>query len=209
MICQYGCGSEAAYLQTNGKWCCAPRFNGCPTIRAKNSQGLKNAYEDGRKDNSHWDGKRGWSKGKRALTDVRVRAKYTESSLFTYNGKGPHKEILIEERGYSCEECKLSEWNGKPIVLELEHCDGDTKNNVKSNLKLLCCNCHSQTVTWRRRKSGTPVNGCKHSEAVMIEAIEQSKNAHQALKKLELKWGSKRTLDGVVERHNLSYGSKI
>ena len=209
MICEYGCGNEATHLQTSGKWCCAPRYNGCPTIKAKNSQGLKTAYEDGRKDNTHWDGKRDWNKGLRALFDPRIRSKYRENGLFIYGGRGPHKEVLIEERGHRCEECGLEEWMGKPITLELEHTDGDTKNNVKANLKLLCCNCHSQTITWRRRKSAVPVNGCKHTEAAMIDAIVNSENGHQALKKLDLKWGSKRTLDNVCERNNINYGDGL
>lgn len=60
---------------------------------------------------------------------------------------------LIKERGYKCETCNLSEWQSKPITLELEHTDGNNRNSERSNLRLLCPNCHSQTDTWRRRKS--------------------------------------------------------
>lgn len=62
------------------------------------------------------------------------------------------KRRLINERGYCCESCKLSEWNSLPITLELEHKDGNSFNNQKENLLLLCPNCHAQTATWRRRK---------------------------------------------------------
>ena len=30
--------------------------------------------------------------------------------------------------------CGISEWNSKPIVLELEHIDGNNENNLENNL---------------------------------------------------------------------------
>jgi hypothetical protein len=63
------------------------------------------------------------------------------------------KKRLIKERGHKCETCRNTEWLSEPITLELEHCDGNNRNNAKDNLKLLCPNCHSQTKTWRRRKT--------------------------------------------------------
>lgn len=53
------------------------------------------------------------------------------------------KKILINERGYACECCAISTWLGQPLILELDHVDGDRTNNDKLNLKLLCPNCHS------------------------------------------------------------------
>jgi hypothetical protein len=75
-------------------------------------------------------------------------------------GKGEYKspdiikKYLINERGYLCEQCLLSEWLGKPISLELHHIDGDSNNNNKNNLKLLCANCHSFTPTYRSKNKG-------------------------------------------------------
>lgn len=62
------------------------------------------------------------------------------------------KKRLISELGHSCTKCKLETWLNKPITLELEHIDGNNRNNERSNLTLLCPNCHSQTSTWRNRK---------------------------------------------------------
>lgn len=50
-----------------------------------------------------------------------------------------------------CEECGISEWNGKPINMELHHIDGNNKNHSLENLKMLCPNCHSQTETFRAK----------------------------------------------------------
>ena len=63
------------------------------------------------------------------------------------------KKHLIKLKGHHCEKCKLTEWMGSPITIELEHKDGNKTNNNFENLLLLCPNCHSQTPTWRRRKS--------------------------------------------------------
>ena len=62
------------------------------------------------------------------------------------------KVRLLKELGHICQNCKLSEWLGQPIMLELEHIDGNNRNNDRQNLMLLCPNCHSQTKTWRNRK---------------------------------------------------------
>lgn len=70
--------------------------------------------------------------------------------------KSSWKNKLILERGHKCERCKRTKWvSGNAIPLELEHVDGNNKNNVRANLKLLCPNCHSQTKTWKRRKSSS------------------------------------------------------
>jgi 5-methylcytosine-specific restriction endonuclease McrA len=64
------------------------------------------------------------------------------------------KEILFSEelKIPVCEECGIKEWNGRRIIFELDHIDGNNKNNSFDNLKILCPNCHSQTPTFRGRK---------------------------------------------------------
>jgi len=189
MLCDYKCGNEATSVLKNGKWCCHKSPNSCPSNKKKNSEGLVKAYSEGRKDCVQLDGKRGWAKG-------------NVSANFSYKGKGNHKQVLINERGHCCESCNLAEWLSLPITLELEHIDGDTDNNVKSNLKLLCPNCHSQTLTWRRKKSsGTS----RYTEDEMKDAIISSANVHQALTKLGLKWGSSATLMKVKDRLDLKF----
>lgn len=49
---------------------------------------------------------------------------------------------------YQCNECKISEWNGKEVTLHVNHIDGDWLNDSRNNLEFLCPNCHSQTPTW-------------------------------------------------------------
>ena len=70
--------------------------------------------------------------------------------LHPYFQTGKVKKKLIQEKvfDYKCVECGISEWNGKQIVLHLDHIDGDSSNHKKTNLRFLCPNCHSQTDTW-------------------------------------------------------------
>jgi len=50
---------------------------------------------------------------------------------------------------YECATCGMPpEWNGKTLTLQLDHIDGDTMNNLLTNLRFLCPNCHSQTDTF-------------------------------------------------------------
>ena len=49
---------------------------------------------------------------------------------------------------YKCSICNLVEWNGKAISLQLDHINGQRKDNRIENLRLLCPNCHSQTDTF-------------------------------------------------------------
>lgn len=56
------------------------------------------------------------------------------------------RESLIE---FKCRDCGLTGmWNDKPLVLQLEHIDGDNTNQELINLCYLCPNCHSQTDTF-------------------------------------------------------------
>lgn len=41
-------------------------------------------------------------------------------------------------------------WLGEPLPLEVDHVDGNWRNNRVENLRLLCPNCHAITSTWCR-----------------------------------------------------------
>ena len=64
------------------------------------------------------------------------------------------RKVLTEVSGYSCACCNISEWQGNPITLQVDHIDGHADNNTPDNLRLICPNCHSQTDTFGARNKG-------------------------------------------------------
>ncbi|MGC0382907.1 HNH endonuclease signature motif containing protein [Streptomyces sp. SAI-129] len=51
-----------------------------------------------------------------------------------------------------CGECGLGDtWQGKRLVLEVDHVNGDRLDNRRENLRYLCPSCHSQTSTFANR----------------------------------------------------------
>jgi len=64
------------------------------------------------------------------------------------------KRYILELQKHKCAKCNLDSWLDNPIVLELEHKDGNSDNNDLTNLECLCPNCHSQTPTYKARNTG-------------------------------------------------------
>ncbi|WP_324784097.1 HNH endonuclease signature motif containing protein [Streptomyces sp. H51] len=66
-------------------------------------------------------------------------------------------EVGVESR---CALCGIEPlWMGEPLPLEVDHIDGNWRNNHISNLRLLCPNCHSTTDSYRGRNKGRARSG--------------------------------------------------
>lgn len=113
-------------------------------------------------DTSHFTGML-WNKGETkdthpALKKASVKTSYTKEEVFASNsavsGNVVRKLFLKEDVVYKCAfaECGISEWQGKTLTLHLDHIDGNHTNNILSNLRWLCPNCHQQTDTWGNKK---------------------------------------------------------
>lgn len=58
------------------------------------------------------------------------------------------KLVVLEEQNYECLCGQGTVWDGKPLVLQLDHINGDSSNYERENLRMLCPNCHTQTLTY-------------------------------------------------------------
>lgn len=60
------------------------------------------------------------------------------------------RKLLIEEANFACTVCGFDKKrpNGG-VILEIDHIDGDHKNNSRENLRVLCPNCHAMTPNFR------------------------------------------------------------
>lgn len=103
---------------------------------------------------------RSWAKGKKVSGNEK------------WGRRWPLEEILIEDspfRGNCCRVkkrliaagllvnqclfCGITEWQGKPITLELDHINGKRMDYRIENLRILCPNCHSQTETFAGKQN--------------------------------------------------------
>lgn len=68
------------------------------------------------------------------------------------------RNYLLQKHNYKCEKCGWSEVNPytNKIPLQIHHIDGDSKNNIESNLQVLCPNCHSLTKNFGSRNKNAP-----------------------------------------------------
>lgn len=89
------------------------------------------------------------------------------------------KTVVVKEQKFKCNRCKLSEWQGEPLPLELEHKDGNHFNNERDNLEALCPNCHSLTPTWRGRNKNK--NQIFVPDSVLLAALDKHTTIRQAL----------------------------
>lgn len=131
---------------------------------------LKEVFAEKNIDYSHFKG-HAWNK-KEVEEDI--------NDFSTYN-KAAIKEILIKERGYKCECCGISEWQGQIIILQLHHIDGNSNHNIRDNLMLLCPNCHSQTDNWCNRKN---INSKQITDFQFLEALRNNPSICAACREL-------------------------
>jgi 5-methylcytosine-specific restriction endonuclease McrA len=111
---------------------------------------------------------------------------------------------------YECNSCDITEWKGIKISLELDHIDGDTHNNIRTNLRYLCPNCHSITDTYKGKNRKDLLKdkvvgpkksaiGCKDD---IIRLYKEGNNISQILKQLELNVGGNYLLIYKILKEN-------
>jgi Zn finger protein HypA/HybF involved in hydrogenase expression len=104
-------------------------------------------------DTRHFTGQ-GWNKGLSVPRSPVLRLDQILVQKSTFQSHKLKNRLFKEGiKPKRCEECgwaKISPDDRLP--LELEHVNGDSSDNRLENLKILCPNCHSLTLTYRKRK---------------------------------------------------------
>jgi len=90
-----------------------------------------------------------YQKGRKGFSKQPLAKILVENSTFS---TGHLKNRLVKEEilAYHCVLCGLSEWQGSPLVLRLDHINGNPVDHRLENLRLLCPNCDSQQPTFSR-----------------------------------------------------------
>ncbi len=88
-------------------------------------------------------------------------------------------ENLLIYKCYICDKPPFA--NGKPLVLQLDHINGDRCNNQLSNLRFLCPDCHSQTETYTaRNKKSNPVR-CLECNIIITKHAQRCLSCSSAI----------------------------
>lgn len=140
---------KLAWLESENIAQCARKLN--LTIYGSTYATLKDTAEELSLTRDHMIGQ-GWNVGSRyrkvlepkplsyyLVNDRSVSSSFLKSRLI--------KEGILE---YKCAKCDIFSWLGEKLSLQLDHINGDRKDNRIENLRLLCPNCHSQTDTFCR-----------------------------------------------------------
>jgi hypothetical protein len=113
---------------------------------------LNKAIEHFQLDTSHFDGQ-GWNKNNWSKTLIYTPLRKLDDLLKEGVRYSSHRlRIRLIKSGLKepmCEKCGITEWNGEPAPLELDHVNGCHTDNRIENLRILCPNCHAQTSTYR------------------------------------------------------------
>lgn len=115
-----------------------------------------------------------------------------------------------------CSSCKLTEWQGQPIPLDLDHIDGNPNNNNLSNLRILCPTCHSYTDNYcsknaKNFKPKTIVKCIKCSKELLQKRKSgccrkcSNKNSGADFKLKEINWIPDDDLVKLVKENSFNY----
>ena len=123
---------------------------------------------------------------------------------------GSYRDYLIKY-GDMIDECAICglvpEWNGKKLVLQIDHINGVHTDNRLENLRFLCPNCHSQTETFGRKRSIKvfKTNNCLDCGCAIYPESERCvkcANKYKGISLRKIDWPSHEELIKEVQESN-------
>jgi len=113
---------------------------------------------------------------------------YTAEMALVQNGPLPRhrlRQVILRENilPYDCGICGMTpEWNGRPLVLRLDHKNGERNDDRRENLRFLCPNCDSQTPTFcGRNKKGAGTGLRSHVKRPCVTCNDKMTYARQCV----------------------------
>lgn len=99
---------------------------------------------------------RAWARGTGGTRTPRPLVEILVHDSPWRGGSSSLRDRLVDEGvlPWVCDECGLTTWNGRRAPLQLDHVNGDNRDNRRENLRLLCPNCHALTPTYCGRNVG-------------------------------------------------------
>jgi len=110
---------------------------------------LRKAVQHFNPDTTHFTGQ-AWNRGK-TLTPKQPIKEYLANKIPVQSYRLENRRLKEGILKPECSQCERTHWLDQPIPLELDHINGNNKDNRLKNLRLLCPNCHALTPNYRSK----------------------------------------------------------
>jgi hypothetical protein len=154
-----------------------------------------------------------WCKGLTKQTG-KIKWGYTKEEIFCEKSSVSTRVVrnYLENESdfqHKCQNCGITDWLGQKVCLDLDHINGNNRDNRRENLRFMCLNCHGQTHTFRGknidRKSLPSV-----SDEQLLKALRESPSIRKALLIVGLtaKGGNYTRVYRLINQYNIKHLKK-